>query len=271
MPLKQPYAVKYKLGAGDLELKADPGESFLIKDIKIYNPAASYATLRIEKTTIGFFRVGGPLGSHLPFIQGRSNPRISDHLGSAVGVAAHAALAGHAHKAFTHKGSLAGADQLLFVEMLDGAGVSIGANVLGKSAATVDKDGNTNLISGGTPDAHVPTVTQPDRHAIATLPQLMQKSLLAWMIKEGMLLGYPVAEGETFRISGVGQAGAIQFVEYEIHEGEDQKPDLPNGSKAKEYVYLNYGNSGAVINKVGDSLYNTPASPTEFPRFPVRS
>jgi len=268
MAIKQAYAVKTRIGAGDLELRADPGESFLIKDIKIFNPAINYATLRVEKATVGFFRIGGPLGSHLPFIQGRSLPDISAHAGSAVAVAAHAALATHKHKAFTHKGSAAGADQLLFVEMLDGEAVSIGANVLAKSGRTTDIDGNTNLISGGTPDPHVIAVAQPDAHKKVTRSMLEMKSLLAWMVAKGLMTGYPVAEGETFRISGVGQAGAIQHVEYEIHEGEDQKPELPNGSRAKEYVFINYGNTGAPINKTGDSVYNISASPAEFPDFP---
>jgi hypothetical protein len=59
--------VKQVLGNIDLELKADPGESFLIKDIFIYNPASNYITCRTEKTTTGYFRVGTQLGSHLPF------------------------------------------------------------------------------------------------------------------------------------------------------------------------------------------------------------
>jgi len=58
--------VKQVYGATDLTLKADSGKSLLVKDIFTYNPASSYLTIKIEKTTVGYFRVGGNLGSHLP-------------------------------------------------------------------------------------------------------------------------------------------------------------------------------------------------------------
>ncbi len=63
---------KTQLGDTDLELEAKTGQSLLIKDIKIYNPASDYITVSISKTTVGYFRVGGVLGSHLPFPIGRS-------------------------------------------------------------------------------------------------------------------------------------------------------------------------------------------------------
>lgn len=180
MALKQPYAVKTVLGNVDLTLKADTGEAFLVKDIYIHNPATRYATLRIEKTTVGFYRVGGPLGSHLAFIPGRSQP-----------------------------------------------------------------------------------ITPTD---LVPAPEMM--TLLAFMIKIGIMKGYPVAEGETFLITGVRQPGAIQSVVYEIYDAEDIKPTDPNGSRPTEYVYINYGHTGAPVNVVGDSLYRVSTSPVEFPAFP---
>ena len=68
MALKEPFMIKCVLGNEDLELEADPGESFLVKDIQIYNPATNYVTITVAKATVGYFRVGGPLGSHLPFL-----------------------------------------------------------------------------------------------------------------------------------------------------------------------------------------------------------
>lgn len=69
MAVQEPYMVKTKLGASDLTLKADAGEAFMVKDIQIYNPASNYITINIDKVTVGYFRVGGPLGSHLPFLR----------------------------------------------------------------------------------------------------------------------------------------------------------------------------------------------------------
>jgi len=67
MAVKEPFMVYTVEGNEDLEITAKTGESLLIKDVFIYNPASNYATLRVEKTTVGYFRVGGTLGSHLGF------------------------------------------------------------------------------------------------------------------------------------------------------------------------------------------------------------
>jgi len=66
MALKEKFMVKQVYGNTDFELTADPGESLLVKDIFVYNPATAYVTIKVGKTTVGYFRVGGNLGSHLP-------------------------------------------------------------------------------------------------------------------------------------------------------------------------------------------------------------
>jgi len=134
----------------------------------------------------------------------------------------------------------------------DGAGTIIGANVLGKSGAGADKDIMTSSIV-----------------AIATkTPMLGMRTLLRDMIERALLTGYPVAEGETFSVTGAKQAGAIVLAIYEIYEPGDIKPEDPNGSRAKEYVFVQYGNSGAAINVDGDTLFDVCQTPPEFPDFP---
>ncbi|MBA7608298.1 hypothetical protein ES703_15475 [subsurface metagenome] len=54
-------------GNTDLELEAKTGQGLVIKNILIHNPADDYITVSISKTTVGYFRVGGVLGSHLSF------------------------------------------------------------------------------------------------------------------------------------------------------------------------------------------------------------
>jgi len=66
MALREKFMVKQVYGNTDLSLEADTGKSLLVKDIFVYNPASSYLTVKTEKTTVGYFRVGGNLGSHLP-------------------------------------------------------------------------------------------------------------------------------------------------------------------------------------------------------------
>ena len=65
MALKQPFAIKTQLGDTDLELTAKPGESLLVKDIITHYANTSYATIRIGKTTVGYFRQGGLAGAHI--------------------------------------------------------------------------------------------------------------------------------------------------------------------------------------------------------------
>lgn len=63
---------KTVFGDTDLELEARTGQGLVIKNVFIYNPLTSYVTFSISKTTVAYFRVGGVLGSHLPFPLGRS-------------------------------------------------------------------------------------------------------------------------------------------------------------------------------------------------------
>jgi len=63
---------KVQLGAPDLTLTANTGESILIKDVKIFEPVAVYANFLIQRTAVGFYRVAGLLGNHLHFHPGRA-------------------------------------------------------------------------------------------------------------------------------------------------------------------------------------------------------
>jgi len=65
MGILNPYMVKQVYGSTDFELEANAGESFLVKNIRVYNPANNYATVKINRGTVGYFRVGGTLGNHL--------------------------------------------------------------------------------------------------------------------------------------------------------------------------------------------------------------
>jgi len=104
--------------------------------------------------------------------------------------------------------------------------------------------------------------------SLSQVPFIGGKTILGLLRDIGAIAGYPVAEGETFMITGAKQAEAIQMVLYEIYDAGDQTSDMPNGSKATEYIFLNYGDSGAAINKTGDTIYDRSVSPAEFPDFP---
>lgn len=237
MGLIQPLAVKTVLGDTDLELQADPGESLLIKDIQIYNPAGNYLTLQTNKTTVGYFRIGNTMGSHLPFMPGRSKPRQS----------------AHGHVAFTVNDSETAADKTDFVDIIEGDGTAQAGVFIASAGSGTDIDINTDDVIAALG---------------ANVPMPGQKTLLALLIQWHLLAGYPIAVGETFKLTGAAQANAIQVVTYEIYDEEDMKAEMANGSRALEYIFLNYGNTGAAITAPGTHLYDTTLNPGEFADFP---
>lgn len=66
--LRQGNCVKRITASGGGDLQADTGESFLIKGIEV-NPSGNdtYLTLRVDRKTVGVYRVGGRAGNHLSF------------------------------------------------------------------------------------------------------------------------------------------------------------------------------------------------------------
>jgi hypothetical protein len=224
MALKEPLMVKTVAGNTDLTLEADPGEAFRVLDIQVYNPASNYLTVKIDKSTVGYFRVGGTLGSHLPFI----NRRVQ-----------------HSHNLIL--GTEAGAMTAKIYPITNAGAV---ASTL-EYAASTGKAGTYKRI------VQLGLKMNPNA-----------KTILGLLRELGIFTGYPIAEGQKLTFSGVKQANAIQLVYYEIYDPGDITKEQPNGTECKEYVFLNYGSSGAVINKTGDTLINTPTNPAEFPGFP---
>lgn len=188
MALKKSFMVKTVRGDTDLELKADAGESFLVKGIYIHNPPGNaYVTLRTKRTTVGYFRAERDPGNQLAFPVGQNEYQNDD-------------------------------------------------------------------------------TTPSDDYRIEKFG--INPNILDFMIAKGWLKGYPIPEGETFKITGAAQADAVQLVVYEVWDAGDQKEDDPNGPAATEYVFLNYGRTAATVTKTLDTLYEVSASPAEFPDFP---
>jgi hypothetical protein len=81
MALKEPLMVRTVTGSADLTLQAKVGESLLIKGIKVFASSAEYVTAKIEKTTVGYFRVSNTYGNHLFFPKvGTSTKNLLDLL-----------------------------------------------------------------------------------------------------------------------------------------------------------------------------------------------
>jgi len=187
MPLIEPFMVKTAFGKGAdqaVELSADTGEAFKVKDIIIDGSDDTYVLVEIDKTTVGFFRVDGhPLGSHLPASQ----------------------------------------------------------------ALTRDNQVLRGLLAGG-------SVT-----------------LLSYMIKRGFMDGYPVAEGQTFRVKPFTSGKKLNnvIIIYEKYDAGDIRKDMPNGSEASEYVFINYGQSSIGLTSSKDYEIDVVKTSAEFPDFPI--
>lgn len=229
MPLKQPFAIKTVLEDTDLELVAGPGESLLIKDIMTHYCSDSYCTIRVDKTTVGYFRQGGTCGAHIFRLANWNR---------------------HSH------------------------GITINVD----QPASASNDYKIRNASNEYINLLMPAVTGGEisgnyrfNEAVQRVTGGRSETLLQYLQRLGHWTGYPVAEGETLKITGVARSNARQVVLYEIHEAGDMTPQTPNGSKSLSYLFLNYGNCGAAINTNGDSLYTTSVSPAEFPSFPFGS
>jgi len=99
-------------------------------------------------------------------------------------------------------------------------------------------------------------------------PSSFKETLLAYLGKMGIFKGYPVGEGETFTIELCTGATAVKVVEYEIYDAGDITNEMENGSKAESYMYVNYGDTGAVLQATAETVLGETNNPTEYPNFP---
>lgn len=93
-------------------------------------------------------------------------------------------------------------------------------------------------------------------------------TLMGYLAAKGVNPFIPVAEGQTINVKRYAEAGDVTLV-YEIHDAGDITPDMPNGSTAKEYVFINYATNLAAIAVEGEFLLDKILVPAEFPDFPV--
>jgi len=95
-------------------------------------------------------------------------------------------------------------------------------------------------------------------------------TLLSYMIKKGWMRGYPVAEGQTFRVKPFTTGKTLKNVAivYEKYDAGDIKSTDENGSEAKVYTFVNYGRPANDISTAADIEINTCVTTEEFPDFP---
>jgi len=169
VPLLNQNMMKSCVGANALELKADVGKSILVKDVFVKEVSDGYLTVKIDRTTVGYFRVD------------------DDKLGN-----------------------------LLHYSLLDSE----------------------------------------------------KKTLLGYLGEKGLFNGYPVAEGQTFELSGLDTGNLSATILYDEYDAGDITPSMENGTESDTLVYLSFGRTGNVINTAGEHLLNVSVNPSEFPAFP---
>ena len=76
--LREQGKVKTVEGNTQFTLTAPAGKAYRIQDIYVNTPSSQYATLNVDRTVVGYFRVGGgTLGNHLPFpLADEENPTL---------------------------------------------------------------------------------------------------------------------------------------------------------------------------------------------------
>jgi len=99
-------------------------------------------------------------------------------------------------------------------------------------------------------------------------PSSFKETLLAYLWNKGIFKGFPVAEGETFTIDLITGAGDVKMVEYEIYDAGDMTNVMENGSKSNTFMYVNYGDTGAVLQAVAETELGEANNPAEYPDFP---
>jgi len=156
----------------------------------------------------------------------------------------HPGRAAHSHDLFT--GSVTGAHS--------------GAGAVLENAGEVDTVMAIDAAAADTDYTRVPQMTHT--------PSSFKQTLLGYLFEKGIFKGYPVAEGETFTIELCTGATAVKMVEYDIYDAPDITSEMENGSKSETFMYVNYGDSGAVLQLIVDTVLGESNNPTEYPDFP---
>ena len=95
-----------------------------------------------------------------------------------------------------------------------------------------------------------------------------KRNIMEFLTKAGINCSIPVAEGQTFNVSRYAETGEVIII-YDQFSAGDIRADMPNGSDAKEYLFLQYLNNSATKAVSGDLLMDESNSPAEFPDFPA--
>ena len=95
----------------------------------------------------------------------------------------------------------------------------------------------------------------------------LHKNLMEVLGLYNINVSIPVAEGQTFTYEFTAGNGHVCSY-YDVYDAGDIRADMPNGSAAKEYTFIQYMNTSDLATTSKDVLLDTSLSPAEFPDFP---
>lgn len=84
----------------------------------------------------------------------------------------------------------------------------------------------------------------------------------------GLWKGIPLASGQTLTVKTNYDGNKRCMVFYEIHEEADITAEMENGTKSKEYLFINYGSNAVAIANAKYGDFDTPILPAEYMNFP---
>jgi len=98
----------------------------------------------------------------------------------------------------------------------------------------------------------------------------ISETILGYMRRKGWFNGFPIAEGQKMTIkpyTGGKKIGNIVVI-YEEWEAGDITKDMPNGTEATEYIFVNYGEPASNLISAGDYKIDVSNVPDIYPQFP---
>lgn len=95
----------------------------------------------------------------------------------------------------------------------------------------------------------------------------VHRNLMEFLQSKGVTCSIPVAEGQAFTVSTTGNTPVVVIV-YDTYDAGDIRADMPNGTDAKEYMFVQYMDYATAISTSSTILLNLSLSPAEFPDFP---
>lgn len=95
----------------------------------------------------------------------------------------------------------------------------------------------------------------------------VHKNLMEFLERSAINCTIPVAEGQSFTVTTPGTSPVVVIV-YDMYEAGDITAAMPNGTNAKEYMFMQYMASAGTVDSTETLLLDTSLSPAEFPDFP---